>query len=152
MPTSLTLEQILIANANFPALDGFWKAVGEKPIAVPYKFTDDTRKKLRKWKRAFKVIADDYEESRVAMVKQLSPINEDTAKENDAVKKLFAEWYKSALALTEEFDLPLIKRDGELLVENKNPIPDTVLEALECICEPDEPAEKPKAAEPAGGE
>lgn len=160
MPASLTLEQILIANANltpnpatnFHGLDAFEKAVGEKIALVPYKFTDDTRKKLRKWKRAFKVICDDYEETRIAKVKELSPEHDQITEEPPAVQKQFTAWYKAALAETHDFDLPLIKRDGELLVENKNPIPDSVLEALECVCEPDAPAEKAKAAEPAGGE
>ncbi len=145
------------ANALLTALkslNGFAKAVGEKTIFVPFKFTDETRKKIKKNLRALRDLPDDDQDERLRLIQEITDNSEAAyiepkkpdGSDNDAQIQKFnyamLQWERKEI----EVDLTPIS-ETELLCENKNPIDGTTLDDLSPITD----APPPKV-EPEGGE
>lgn len=146
----LTTEQCVLANAAFAGLDGFNKVENGKAVFVPYKFTDEVRKKMRHWKRALRAVADDYTDATNEVVREMSPKNNDLSMELVAVRVAYYKRIEALQEVKHTFTLPRLVLDGELLNEGRNPIPDSVLDNLDPIID-DTPAVA-EADKPEGGE
>lgn len=138
----LATKHALLVSAGIQNLGGFQKAVGESVAFIPYSFTDATRKKIRKLKNAVKPIVEGYQEDHKALVIELSPVNEDTNKEVPEIRKQYRERNKALTEAMCEIDAETLNLDGELLRDNKNPIPDDVLDALDSVLTQEPKAEK----------
>jgi hypothetical protein len=141
-------------------LNGYYKAVGERPILNPYSFTDDTRGKITRNRWVLRPFFEETDkEIREAITREVMRNPEAThVPEADATRQ--GEWHRRyAAAIAQSFavdGLLLLNRD-ELFRDNKNPIPSEVEIALYPLIL-DSPwrlkfaSATPKAATPPGGD
>ena len=127
----LTLEDIIGANAALNQLDGQQKEGKDGSFAlIPYKFDDATRWNIAKNKRLFKVEAEAYDETRNALIKELSPVNMDVSKEDAATREKFRLRHRELLKKPVELSGLLKIKKSALLKEDLNPIAGSILELL----------------------
>ena len=127
----LTAEEIQAAHAALAALDGYFKVVGQAPVRLPYTFTDKVRYAIAKDRRILKRVVDDLEEARVGKIKELDPIDADIGKASARIQSQYFDWYRGWLKSEYEVEGLIFFDVGQLLKDEANPIPGTVIEALE---------------------
>ena len=137
MPTvkELTLGDCIELRNGLGQLDGFTKIVSDKPVFVPYKFKDSTRRKIVANLRVLKPIVEDGDEIRLRIIKDIA--SEETPgviDEFDAVRNTEANnrWRKERKESKHTVSLEMFDR-SELFVEDKNPIPGSVEVALTAV-------------------
>lgn len=127
---TLTVEEIVGAHKALMHLDGYQKEVKDSAITVPYKFDDSTRWNIAKNKRILKTEAEAYEETRTALIKELSPDLGDVTKETNEKQEVFRLRHRELFARKIEVSGILKLKKSALLKDDSNPIPGTVLEYL----------------------
>lgn len=154
MPTEkeLTLDQSIILKNGLSQLDGFNKIVNDKPVFVPYKFKDATRRKIVANLRVLKPIVEDGDELRLRIIKDNSP--EETPgfiDEFDGPRNALANaaWRRERKENKSKVMLEMFDR-SELFSDDKNPIPGSVEEAITPVMN-DTPEIK-EASKPEGGD
>lgn len=140
-----------LLRVGLTGLDGFYKAVGEKAVPVPFKFSDDVRARMAKNRRALRHLNDLDQDIQLELIREIMDNNEATfiPEGDDAKQSLYALRMTKRLKEPHELELWTFKRE-ELFVENKNPINATIEDALAPIIEGAITAPKPE--EPPGGE
>jgi hypothetical protein len=125
-----------LARTGLPGLDGFAKAVGDKAIIVPYKFKDDVRMRIARNRRALREFLDLNDELQKAIMADImGDANAVCIPEGQDEKQgRFAQRYNASLKDKHDVELYTFKRE-ELFVEDKNPIPGSVEDALAPIIE-----------------
>ena len=144
--TTLTVAAILAAYKALGALDGFQKAVGERIAFVPYKLTDETRRRIAKNRRVLKPYIDEHQEQQLAVIREVSGGESHISEKDEAAMGAYNARMFELGRETEDVELVHIA-EAELLAGEKNPIPPSVLEDLAPITD-----ELAKAPEPEGGE
>lgn len=134
-PIELTVTDILGVSAGLSALDGYNKVTEKETAVVSYSFDDSTRWNIGKNKRILRAELDVFEETRVALIKELSPTTSNIAAESPEVQEQFNIRYKELMKRKVPLPGLLKLKKSSLLCESKNPIPGSVLERLIPIIE-----------------
>lgn len=150
----LKLSEILDLYDAISQLDGFIKVVGDKVIQVPYKLTDEVRRKIVKNRRLLKPFVEDYDARRLEIIREIADDGTTYVAPDDGPKQAeFAVKDRAERASLHNVEGLHIFERGDLFVENKNPIPGTVEDALAPIIKGALPEpEEAKVAVPEGGE
>jgi hypothetical protein len=134
---TLTVAQALELRAGATALDGQTQVVpqGESPakiVLVPYKLTGDTRWKIASVLTALKPLLDTFDSVRQSVAKSTGA---DVDPKNEAKAAAFSTEINTQLQRKDEVKLPVLTK-AELNL-NDNPIPGSVLAALQPIIKQD---------------
>ncbi len=132
MSITLTIEEAVGVAQVLPQLDGYNK-VNPKDgsiVFIPYDLDDTIRWDIIKNKKILKMDVETYEENRQALIKELSPVEGDVAKESAEKLADFNKRNRAFLNKKVEFVGLLKFNKSGILKDNKNPIAPTILEYL----------------------
>ncbi len=150
----LKLGDILDLRNALLNLDGFPKAVGERVIHVPYKFSDEVRRAIVKNLRLLKPFQEDYDERRLQIIKEVADDGTTFVAPEDGPRQAqFAVKDRLERMSLHSVDGLHVFERSDLFVENKNPIPGSIEDALAPVIKgalPDQVPSKAVVAE--GGE
>lgn len=148
----LKLGEILNLRNALLNLDGFPKAVGESVIQVPYKFTDEVRRSIVKNLRLLKPFLEDYEVRRMEIIREVADDGSSYVAPEDGPRQTqFGLKDRQERQTLHNVDGMHVFERSDLFVENKNPIPGSVEDALAPVIK-GALVEEPAKSEVAGGE
>lgn len=131
---TLKTGELLALAAALASLDHYTKIIVDQPVRIPYDLTDETRKIIRRNKRALKPFVEDDQDAKLALIREISG-GKDSIPDSDH-EKLGAINARMHQAHKDPETVELYALDeAQLLKGDKNPIPASVLEALWPITE-----------------
>lgn len=149
----LKLGEILELHTALSNLDGFPKAVGEKVIFVPYRFSDEVRRKLVRNRRLLKPFVEDYDARRLEIIREIADDGSTYVAPDDGPKQAeFAVKDRSERESLHNVEGLHVLERSELFIENKNPIPGSVEDALAPVIKGSIPETEEVVREPEGGQ
>lgn len=127
----LTLDVILLLHAALSDLNGFPKVVKEQVVVVPYKHSDELRKKISRNRRILTPFMEEYKDLRLAAIQEIADDGTAHIEPTDGPKQAaFAVRDREIRKSLQSVDGLQMLEYTELLVGSQNPIPATVLDDL----------------------